>query len=124
MTIPKCGVRVGPRSPKLLVAVLTMLWIIGIALASMRTDVSAQSASERRSNADIAELNRAFVRQVMQAAQAQAPGRGQGQVPGQWSVDTVFKNVQKLKGISIDEFIDTMGIMANSLSFCCNDCHT
>jgi hypothetical protein len=37
--------------------------------------------------------------------------------------DQVFKNVQALKGIPVDEFLGTMGIMAASLQFDCSDCH-
>ena len=38
--------------------------------------------------------------------------------------EEVFKNVQILKGIPVDEFMDTMGMFAASLSFNCVDCHT
>ncbi|HLH32916.1 MAG TPA: photosynthetic reaction center cytochrome c subunit family protein [Terriglobia bacterium] len=38
--------------------------------------------------------------------------------------DDVFKNIQVLKGIPVDEFMDTMGMFAASLSFNCVDCHT
>ena len=54
-----------------------------------------------------------------QGGQAQA---GQGQRP-QMSED-VFKNVQILKGIPVDEFMDTMGMFAAALSLNCVDCHT
>jgi hypothetical protein len=37
--------------------------------------------------------------------------------------DQVFKNVQVLKGIPVDEFLGTMGIMAAALQFDCSDCH-
>src|SRR6187200_794953 len=37
--------------------------------------------------------------------------------------DQVFKNVQVLKGISVDDFLGTMGIMAAALQFDCSDCH-
>src|SRR6266550_6043996 len=37
--------------------------------------------------------------------------------------DQVFKNVQALKGIPVDEFLQTMGIMAAALQFDCSDCH-
>src|SRR4029434_2232361 len=37
--------------------------------------------------------------------------------------DQVFKNVQVIKGIPVDEFLGTMGIMAASLQFDCSDCH-
>jgi len=38
--------------------------------------------------------------------------------------DEVFKNVQVLKGIPVDQFMDTMGFFAASLSLNCTDCHT
>jgi photosynthetic reaction center cytochrome c subunit len=37
--------------------------------------------------------------------------------------DQVFKNVQVLKGIPVDDFLGTMGIMAAALQFDCSDCH-
>src|SRR5260370_20004511 len=39
------------------------------------------------------------------------------------TADQVFKNVQVLKGISVDDFLGTMGIMCASLGFDCADCH-
>jgi hypothetical protein len=37
--------------------------------------------------------------------------------------DTVFKNVQVLKGIPVDEFMDTMGMFAAALGYDCVSCH-
>jgi photosynthetic reaction center cytochrome c subunit len=37
--------------------------------------------------------------------------------------DQVFKNVQVLKGIPVDDFMETMGIMTAALQFDCSDCH-
>jgi photosynthetic reaction center cytochrome c subunit len=37
--------------------------------------------------------------------------------------EEVFKNVQVLKGISVDDFLGTMGIMTAALQFDCSDCH-
>jgi photosynthetic reaction center cytochrome c subunit len=37
--------------------------------------------------------------------------------------DQVFKDVQVLKGIPVDEFMGTMGIFTSALSMCCADCH-
>ncbi len=37
--------------------------------------------------------------------------------------DQVFKNIQALKGIPVDDFMETMGIMTASLQFDCSDCH-
>jgi len=38
--------------------------------------------------------------------------------------DQVFKNVQVLKGIPVDDFMGTMGIMSAALGFDCSECHT
>jgi len=39
-------------------------------------------------------------------------------------VEEVFKNIQALKGITVDDFIGTMGVMSAALGFCCSDCHS
>ena len=37
--------------------------------------------------------------------------------------EQVFKNVQVLKGVPVDDFMETMGIMTAALQFDCSDCH-
>ena len=37
--------------------------------------------------------------------------------------EQVFKNIQALKGISVDDFLQTMGLMTAALQFDCADCH-
>jgi photosynthetic reaction center cytochrome c subunit len=37
--------------------------------------------------------------------------------------DQVFKNIQALKGIPVDDFMETMGLMSAALQFDCSDCH-
>ena len=37
--------------------------------------------------------------------------------------EQVFKNIQALKGIPVDDFIQTMGLMTAALQFDCSDCH-
>ncbi|RPI52984.1 MAG: photosynthetic reaction center cytochrome c subunit [Acidobacteria bacterium] len=39
------------------------------------------------------------------------------------SAEQVFKNIQVLKGIPVDDFMDTMGIMSAALGFDCVECH-
>jgi len=39
------------------------------------------------------------------------------------NAEDVFKNIQVLKGIPVDDFMGTMGIMCASLGFDCSDCH-
>jgi len=46
------------------------------------------------------------------------------QAPRPQMAEEVFKNVQILKGIPVDEFMDTMGMFAAALSLNCVDCHT
>lgn len=42
---------------------------------------------------------------------------------GQMAED-VFKNIQVLKGIPVDDFMGTMGIMSAAVGFDCSECHT
>jgi photosynthetic reaction center cytochrome c subunit len=51
-------------------------------------------------------------------ALAQAP-----QTPKPQMSEEAFKNVQVLKGIPVDEFMDTMGMFSAALSLNCIDCH-
>ena len=55
-------------------------------------------------------------------ASAQAGQTGPEQAP--LMSDAVFKNIQVLKGIPVDEFMDTMGMFAASLGFDCVSCHS
>jgi photosynthetic reaction center cytochrome c subunit len=53
------------------------------------------------------------------SASAQTPPLQQSQM-----AETVFKNVQVLRGIPVDEFMETMGFFAASLGLNCVECHT
>jgi hypothetical protein len=57
-------------------------------------------------------------------AAAPAAARPNRVPPGQQSSEQVFKNIQVLKGIPLDEFMGTMGVFTTSLSLCCGNCHT
>jgi hypothetical protein len=48
---------------------------------------------------------------------------GQAQPAGPQRAEEVFKNIQVLRGIPVDEFMDTMGIMSAALGFDCAECH-
>ena len=56
---------------------------------------------------------------AMSAALAAQTGGTQPQ-----AAETVFKNIQVLKGIPVDDFMDTMGIMSAALGWDCSECHT
>lgn len=51
------------------------------------------------------------------AGQAAQPAKPQ-------MAEEVFKNVQVLKGLPVDEFMDTMGMISSALGLNCLDCHT
>src|SRR5580700_9017363 len=38
--------------------------------------------------------------------------------------EQVFKNIQALKGIPVDDFMGTMGIMSAAVGYDCSECHT
>src|SRR2546425_1067845 len=52
-----------------------------------------------------------------QAAQA-------AQAPKPQMAEEIFKNISVLRGIPIDEFMDTMGMISSALGLNCLDCHT
>src|SRR3984957_4049991 len=39
------------------------------------------------------------------------------------TADQVFKNIQVLKGIPVDDFMDTMGLMSAAVGYDCSECH-
>jgi hypothetical protein len=47
-----------------------------------------------------------------------------GPPPGPQMSESVFKNILILKGIPVDEFMDTMGMFAASLGYDCVSCHS
>jgi photosynthetic reaction center cytochrome c subunit len=61
---------------------------------------------------------------VLAAVVASGQAGPAGQAPRPQMSEEVFKNVQILKGIPVDEFMDTMGMFAAALSLNCVDCHT
>src|ERR1700727_2108778 len=52
-----------------------------------------------------------------------APATGQTTPAKQLLSEQAFKNVTVLKGIPVDEFMDTMGFISASTNYNCTDCH-
>ena len=71
---------------------------------------------------NVAVLGVAAAVSVRAAAPAQA-GQAAVAQPAQPMSEQVFKNIQVLKGIPADEFMDTMGMFASSLLYDCTGCH-
>jgi photosynthetic reaction center cytochrome c subunit len=65
----------------------------------------------------------ASVPAARQAAPAQGASAQATAAPGVPMAETVFKNVQVLKGIPVDEFMDTMGMFAAATTKDCTGCH-
>ncbi len=65
-----------------------------------------------RMNLTVAAVSSAAVTLHAQAPAARAP-----------LAEEVFKNVQVLRGIPVNEFMGTMGIFSASLGMSCEDCH-
>jgi hypothetical protein len=60
---------------------------------------------------------------VLTSSRVLAVGGAQSAGPNAQLSEQVFKNVQALKGMSVDDFMLTMGIMTSSLGFDCASCH-
>src|SRR3977135_2098380 len=97
------------------VTALTVAWLTSIAFASTTT-VSSGPPNQKIASGTAIPLHAA-------AAFKQAAGQAQAGSPAQMS-EAVFKNIQVLKGIPVDEFMGTMGVFTTSLSLCCGNCHT
>ena len=71
-------------------------------------------------------MNRSFIRRLaflftlVGALTTAAPARGQSAVP---LAEQTFKNVQILRGIPVDEFMDTMGMFSAATGLNCAHCH-
>src|ERR1700737_98884 len=91
---------------------ITFAWAIGgrvLAFAGRQTP--PQPASQTRQPRSGGEPG-------PQTRQPRSGGEDQPQM-----AENVFKNIQVLKGIPVDDFMDTMGIMCAALSFDCSECH-
>src|SRR5258708_28151007 len=102
------------------VAVATTAWLTSIAFATGGATLSAASVS---TYAPGTAIPRHLAGTFKLAAAAQSQTAAQTPATPQMS-DAVFKNVQVLKGIPVDQFMGTMGVFTTSLSLCCGNCHT
>ena len=100
------------------VTALTVAWLTSIAFATSGAGLSTPSSSASGPGHIQKIAPGTAVPLHAAAALKQAAGQVQGGPPAQMS-DAVFKNVQVLKGIPVDEFIGTMGVFTTSLSPCC-----
>jgi len=115
-------------SKRVVVAAFTAAWMIavGIAASGRGPLVQAVLASVLRPSAAPTETFKPgdavpiAMKGAFQAAQQTAAVTGYTKELS----ENVFKNIQVLKGIPVDEFMGTMGVFTTSLSLCCGNCHT
>jgi photosynthetic reaction center cytochrome c subunit len=116
--------QVGSRRMRLVVTAATIAWLIGVALVTGGTGISTDAAAasgnlSNNRNAEWAAVQPARCGRpgfVQAGAQAAAP-------QGTQKSEEVFKNVQLLKGMPVDEFMGAMGLFSAALSMCCLECH-
>jgi hypothetical protein len=114
------------KTTMLTAAGMTAVWLVSVVLAaSGTTSSSAPSATHsagilpaRAHTVAPISISQAFQQAARPAAQAPAAAG-----PAPQMVENVFKNIQVLKGVTVDDFMGTMGLMSASLAFCCSDCH-
>jgi photosynthetic reaction center cytochrome c subunit len=110
------------RARRMILAVggMTVVWLVSVVLAASGAKVSTRPSMASFSHAS--QQRRVVLPISGSHAFTLAGGQSVSQQRPQMS-DEIFKNVQVLKGIPVDEFMGTMGLMAAALSFCCTDCH-
>ena len=103
------------------VAGLMVVWLIGVVLAASGTQISARSSIPSFSHSNEKAGRSAVLSLVGSHAFALAGGQAPSDRPQ--TSDEAFKNIQALKGIPVDDFMGTMGIMSAALGFDCSECH-
>src|ERR1041385_6344494 len=111
--------KLGPRQMTLGAAALMLVWLIGVVVMAAGAVKESPEAAIVRQNAQATATVRALVDARLAGLQAAQGGAQKSPV----MVEDVFKNVQALKTMTVDEFMGTMGLMSASLGLCCNDCH-
>jgi photosynthetic reaction center cytochrome c subunit len=111
--------------------VTMIIGLLGIVVTAIGARAASQTVSEPRTHSALtpalsigkadANVDMSSIANFTRLAWQSPQGTGQR---GAVMVDDVFKNVQVLKGITVDEFMGTMGLMSAALGFCCNDCHS
>jgi len=113
--------RIGSKRIMLGVAGLAAVSLIGAALAatgtkSPRSPISSNQLNPKTARPDVI-LPASGIGGFALPAQAAAQVKPQ-------MAEEVFKNIQVLKGIPVDDFMGTMGVMSAALGYCCSECHT
>jgi hypothetical protein len=111
------------KRPVFPVAAMTVAWLVGMAFAVGRTQISAKAASPSYTYSIDTSAQTPVLLVNGQRYPAQAAGQAAAPSDRPLMVEDVFKNVQALTKMPVADFMLTMGIMTSSLGFDCSDCH-
>jgi hypothetical protein len=121
--------RLGSKRIMRAVAALAVAWLAGVVFAASGGSTPSVAPSTASVVPSMAKTSQGDVTlpvdgiAVFAAARAQAAAQSASGGKPQMAED-VFKNIQVLKGTTVDEFMGTMGLMAAALGYCCANCHT
>ena len=104
-------------------AAIVLAWLVGVTWSAAGTQVSGRRSmvSGNLSN------QQAKRRPALSLFDGHSLALGGGQATSAATpllAEQAFKNIQALKGISVDDFMGTMGIMSAALGFDCAECTT
>jgi photosynthetic reaction center cytochrome c subunit len=75
-------------------------------------------------NSGFRQIIKGAIGTILACLLATASASGQAAQPEKPQMaDDVFKNIQVLRGLTVDQFMGTMGFIASSLSMNCSECH-
>jgi photosynthetic reaction center cytochrome c subunit len=114
----------GPQGLLLAATSAAVAGLISVAFATDHAGISLAPVSSGQSNVEKSSWEPiAEACGIRTAAIAAAAGQAvaSGQRPPM--SEEVFKNVQLLKGIPVDEFMGTMGLFSAAMGLCCLQCH-
>ena len=114
--------KAGSMRMMVVASAIAVMWLVGVTWGATGTQVSvrASMASGKGSN----QQTKRGPALSLFGRPSLASGGGQA-TPAATPLlsEQAFKNVQALKGISVDDFMGTMGVMSAALGFDCSECH-
>jgi photosynthetic reaction center cytochrome c subunit len=99
---------------------IAVVWLVGVTRGATDTQISRSSSMASVDQPDQTKRRPAL---WLVAGGPFALGSDQATTAGPLLAEQAFKNIQALKGIPVDDFMGTMGIMSGSLGFDCSECH-
>ena len=97
---------------------VVILLMLGVTTAAVAANVTAGRTAAIANPGTVAQAQSPAPAQTPAAPAAPAQAGAKPQM-----AEDVFKNIRVLRGITVDDFMGTMGAMSAALSMCCDSCH-